>query len=146
MSAMTFDLGFLSSVGFDATLGLVLDSVSVDETIGHLDPDDRHHQPYGLIHGGVYCSIVESLGSVGAAAYAMDQGVDGAVGLSNSTDFLRFHREGRLDARGTPIHQGRTQQLWLVEITRASDGKPVARGQLRIYNLASGEAIGGTGA
>ena len=69
----------------------------------------------------------------------------GSVGLSNSTDFLRSHREGRLDATATPIHRGRSQQLWLVEITRASDGKTVARGQLRTYNLASDEVIGGTG-
>ncbi len=142
---MTLDPAFLSSIGFDATIGLVLDSVSADEVIGHLDPDDRHRQPYGLIHGGVYCSIVESLGSVGAAAYVVDRGMAGAVGLSNATDFLRFHRDGRLDARAMPIHQGRTQQLWLVEITRASDGKPVARGQLRTYNLASDEVIGGAG-
>lgn len=143
---MMSDLGSLSSIGFDGTLGLVLDSVSVSEVTAHLEPDDRHRQPYGLVHGGVYCSIVESLGSVGSAAYAMERGMVGSVGLSNSTDFLRSHREGRLDARGIPIHQGRTQQLWLIEISRASDGKPVARGQLRTYNLASDEAIGGAGA
>jgi len=143
---MTSDLESLSSIGFDGTLGLVIDSVAVDQVTAHLEPDDRHRQPYGLVHGGVYCSIVESLGSVGSATYAIDRGMVGAVGLSNSTDFLRSHREGRLNARATPIHQGRTQQLWLVEITRASDGKPVARGQLRTYNLASDEAIGGRSA
>ena len=142
---MTSDLDHLSSIGFDGTLGLVLDSVAGDEVTAHLEPDDRHRQPLGLIHGGVYCAMVESLGSVGAAAYATARGMVGAVGLSNSTDFLRSHREGRLEARATPIHQGRTQQLWLVEISRASDGKPVARGQLRTYNLASDEAIGGVG-
>ena len=142
---MTSDFESLSSFGFDGTLGLVLESVGVDRVTGHLEPDDRHRQPYGLVHGGVYCSIVESLGSVGAAAYAIDRGMAGAVGLSNATDFLRSHRDGRLDARAAPIHQGRTQQLWLVEISRAADGKPVARGQLRTYNLASDEAIDGTG-
>lgn len=143
---MTTDPGFLSSLGFDATLGLEIDHVSTVEVTAHLDPDDRHRQPYGLVHGGVYCAIVESLGSVGSAAYAIDRGMVGSVGLSNSTDFLRSHRDGRLEARATPIHQGRTQQLWLVEITRASDHETVARGQLRTYNLVSDEAIGGTGA
>lgn len=142
---MTTDPGFLSSVGFDATLGLMLDHVSTEEVTAHLDPDDRHRQPYGLVHGGVYCSIVESLGSVGSAAYALNRGMLGSVGVSNSTDFLRSHRDGRLEARATPIHRGRTQQLWLVEISRASDGKAVARGQLRTYNLVSEDAIGGTG-
>lgn len=142
---MTSHLESLSSIGFDGTLGLVIDSVAVDLVEAHLEPDDRHRQPYGLVHGGVYCAIVESLGSVGSAAYAMGRGMVGSVGLSNSTDFLRSHREGRLDAVATPIHQGRSQQLWLVEITRGSDGKTVARGQLRTYNLESDEAIGGTG-
>ena len=142
---MTTDPRALSNIGFDATLGLVLDSVSPDLVIAHLEPDDRHLQPYGLVHGGVYCSIVESLGSVGSALHAIERGLVGAVGLSNSTEFLRSHREGRLDARATPIHQGRSRQLRLVEITRASDGKPVARGQLSTYNLTSDEVIGGTG-
>ncbi len=134
-----------ASMGFDETLGLQIDSVTSTEVTGHLDPDDRHRQPFGLVHGGVYCAIVESLGSVGSAAHAMEKGMLGAVGLSNSTDFLRSHREGRLEARATPVHQGRSQQLWLVEITRAADGKTVARGQLRTYNLVSDEAIGGAG-
>ena len=112
----------VASMGFDETLGLEIDSVASTEVIGHLDPDDRHRQPHGLVHGGVYCAVVESLGSVGSAAYAMERGMLGAVGLSNATDFLRSHREGRLEARATPIHQGRSQQLWLVEITRAADG------------------------
>jgi uncharacterized protein (TIGR00369 family) len=134
-----------ASMGFDETLGLQIDGVSSTEVTGHLDPVDRHRQPYGLVHGGVYCAIVESLGSVGSAAYAMERGMLGAVGLSNSTDFLRSHREGRLEARATPIHQGRSQQLWQVAITRAVDGKLVARGQLRTYNLVSDEAIGAAG-
>lgn len=133
------------SMGFDETLGLRIDSVSTTRVTGHLDPDDRHRQPYGLVHGGVYCSIVESLGSVGSAAFAIERGMVGAVGMSNATDFLRSHRDGRLEATATAIHQGRTRQLWLVEITRSVDGKLVARGQLQTHNLESDEAIGGTG-
>jgi uncharacterized protein (TIGR00369 family) len=135
--------GSMWSLGFDATLGLNIDSASSIEVTAHLDPDDRHRQPYGLVHGGVYCSIVESLGSVGSALHAIEHGMSGAVGMSNSTDFLRSHRDGRLEARATPIHQGRSRQLWLVEITRVSDGKLVARGQLSTHNLVSDEAIGG---
>jgi 1,4-dihydroxy-2-naphthoyl-CoA hydrolase len=57
-----------------------------------------------------------------------------AVGLNNSTDFLRATTEGRLDVLAEPIIQGRTQQLWQVTITRA-DGKPVARGTVRLQNV-----------
>lgn len=135
----------LSSMGFDETLGLHIDSASTTEVTGHLEPDDRHRQPFGLVHGGVYCSIVESLGSVGSALHAIERGMEGAVGLSNATDFIRSHREGRLEAKATPIHQGRSRQIWLVEITRSTDGKVVARGQLQAHNLESDEVIGGTG-
>lgn len=132
------------AAGFDETLGLTYVTAGPDEVVAHLDPRDELRQPYGLVHGGVYCTIVESLGSVGSALYAQSLGMAGAVGVSNSTDFLRSHRDGRLTAVATPIHRGRTQQLWLVEITRDSDAKVVARGQLRTYNLPSEDVIGGT--
>ena len=57
-----------------------------------------------------------------------------AVGLSNHTDFLRAHREGRLDVRARPVHQGRTGQLWHCDITR-EDGKLVAQGRVRLQNV-----------
>ncbi len=129
--------------GFDETLGLIYTAAGPDAVVAHLDPTDELRQPYGLVHGGVYCSIVESLGSLGSALYARSLGMEGAVGVSNSTDFLRSHRDGRLAAVATPIHRGRTQQLWLVEITRDTDAKLVARGQLRTYNLPSDDVIGG---
>jgi 1,4-dihydroxy-2-naphthoyl-CoA hydrolase len=58
-----------------------------------------------------------------------------AVGVSNLTDFLRPHRGGRLSVVATPIFQGRTQQLWQVEIRRGDDDKLVARGQVRLQNV-----------
>lgn len=131
--------------GFDTILGLVYTATGPDEVTAYLDPRDDLRQPYGLIHGGVYCAVVESLGSIGASLHARSLGMFGAVGMSNSTDFLRSHRDGRLHGVATPIHQSRTQQLWLVEISRESDGKTVGRGQLRAYNLRSAPATGGAG-
>ncbi|HZQ30373.1 MAG TPA: PaaI family thioesterase, partial [Mycobacterium sp.] len=61
------------------------------------------------------------------------------VGVSNHTDFLRSARDGRLTAVGTPIHRGRLQQLWLVEITD-EQGRLVARGQVRLQNLPPDES------
>ena len=63
------------------------------------------------------------------------EGVAGVVGTSNLTDFLRSHSHGRVDAIATPVFVGRNQQLWSVEISRTSDGKLVARGQVRFQNL-----------
>jgi uncharacterized protein (TIGR00369 family) len=59
----------------------------------------------------------------------------GAVGLSNKTDFLRATTEGVLLGTATPIHRGRTQQLWQVDVTRETDGKLVAQGQVRLQNV-----------
>ncbi len=114
-----------------ATLGLVWDRLSLHEVAGHLEIDDRHRQPYGIVHGGVWCSVVESLASVAGALQVASSGRY-VVGVSNSTDFLRSHREGRVDALATPIHVGRTQQLWQVRLSRASDGREIARGQVRL--------------
>jgi 1,4-dihydroxy-2-naphthoyl-CoA hydrolase len=55
--------------------------------------------------------------------------------VSNATDFLRPHRTGRLQVVAVPIQQGRTQQLWQVEIRRPDDHKLVARGQVRLQNI-----------
>jgi uncharacterized protein (TIGR00369 family) len=122
--------------GFTDLLGLVLREATPDLCVGAIDAGESHHQPLGLVHGGVYASLVETLASTGAALWAIEQGMAGVVGVSNSTDFLRAHRRGPLTGTATPIHRGRTQQLWLVEVTRDSDGKLVARGQVRLQNLA----------
>ncbi len=116
---------------------LVLDEISPDRVTGHLVVGPDHHQPFGLVHGGVWCSVVETVASVGAAHLAIERfGSATCVGVANQTDFLRSMREGRVDVTGWPVHAGRTQQLWQVEITRADDGALVARGQVRLQNLA----------
>jgi len=116
------------------TLGLVWDRISLAEVAGHLEVDERHRQPYGIVHGGVWCAVVESLASVAAALQVAASGRF-VVGVSNSTDFLRSHREGRVDAVATPVHVGRSQQLWQVVLSRTSDGAPIARGQVRLANV-----------
>jgi len=116
------------------TLGLVWDRISRDATHAHIEIDDRHRQPYGIVHGGVWCAVVESLASVSAALKVAGSGRF-VVGVSNATDFLRSHRQGRVDAVATPIHVGRSQQLWLVVLTRSGDGAQIARGQVRLANI-----------
>lgn len=116
--------------GFVALLGLEVDTATPTGVTGHLDAGPHHHQPAGLVHGGVFAAVAETLASVGAALAGRDGTL--AVGVSNTTDFFRPHREGRLDAAAEPIHVGRTQQVWQVIMTRAADGKLVARGQVRL--------------
>lgn len=114
---------------------LQLDEVGATRVTGHLVVGPDHHQPFGLVHGGVWCSVVETVASVGAYHAGQQFGVATVVGVSNLTDFLRSMTEGRVDVAGWPIHVGRSQQLWQVEINRAVDGKLVARGQVRLQNL-----------
>ena len=127
---------------FTDMIDLVFDIISAERVTASLEPQAKHHQPYGIVHGGVYAAIVESLASYGAGVVAWQMG-KAVVGVSNTTDFIRAHRTGRLEAEGTPVHVGRTQQIWQVVITRASDGKVVARGQVRLHNV-DPEALGGS--
>ena len=114
--------------------GLVLDEISGTRVTAHIDLGARHLTPWGVIHGGVYTTAVESVASIGASAAVFERG-QFAVGLNNTTDFLRSMREGTVDIVAEPVIQGRTQQLWRVIITRREDGKAVAQGQVRLQNV-----------
>jgi 1,4-dihydroxy-2-naphthoyl-CoA hydrolase len=114
--------------------GLRIENASGDEVRGWIDLDEQHHTPWGVVHGGVYAAAVESAASLGASAAVRDR-EQFAVGVNNNTDFLRPVTQGRVDVVAEPIMQGKGQQLWQVVITRADDGKEVARGQVRLQNV-----------
>ena len=113
-------------------LGVELSEVSGDRVVATWEARPELHQPYGIVHGGVHCSVVETLASAGAATWLGDRGQ--VVGVNNNTDFYRAVREGTLTSTATPLHRGRSQQVWLVE-TLDQDGKVAARGQVRLQNL-----------
>jgi uncharacterized protein (TIGR00369 family) len=114
--------------------GLRIEEIRGDEVRGWIDLDEEHHTPWGVVHGGVYAAAVESAASLGASAAVKDS-EQFAVGVNNNTDFLRPVTKGRVDVVAEPIMQGKGQQLWQVVITRADDGKEVARGQVRLQNV-----------
>lgn len=97
-----------------------------------LGPDQ--HTPWGVVHGGAYTTAIESAASVGASAAVLERG-QFAVGVNNTTDFVRPLVRGRVRVVAEPIHQGATQQLWAVTVSRADDGKLLARGQVRLQNV-----------
>ncbi|MEV6773979.1 PaaI family thioesterase [Nocardia sp. NPDC051030] len=122
--------------GMDSGLGIRYDLVTPDSVQLSIDLGPQHHQPAGIVHGGVYTAIVEAAGSSSGSAWlAHHQTGQTIVGVTNTTDFLRPMRHGRAIAVSTPVHRGRTQQLWLVEIRDADSGKLVARGHLRGQNV-----------
>jgi 1,4-dihydroxy-2-naphthoyl-CoA hydrolase len=113
--------------------GLQLDEVGPTVVTGWIDLGPEHHQPWGLVHGGVYTTAIESAASVGASTAASEHGL-AAVGVNNNTNFLRSTVAGRVDVRATAIQQGRTAQLWEVRISD-SDHRLVAIGQVRLQNV-----------
>ncbi|MDQ3658072.1 MAG: PaaI family thioesterase [Actinomycetota bacterium] len=113
--------------------GLRLEETGGSRVRGWIDLGEDHHTPWGVVHGGVYTAAVESAASIGASAAVEERG-QFAVGVNNSTDFLRPISEGRVEVIAEPIIQGKSQQLWQVIITR-EDGKEVARGQVRLQNV-----------
>lgn len=120
--------------GFDNEIGLTYLEVNPDGGRANLRIDESLLQPGGIVHGGVYCALVESLASVSGQAWLSEQGSGTVVGVNNNTDFLRAISSGTVYAVSTPIHRGRRQQLWLVTITD-EDNRVVARGQVRLQNI-----------
>ncbi len=125
--------------GFDLVLGLELVEASGDRVAARLPVQPHLHQPYGIVHGGVWCSVVESAASVGGALWFGDRGH--VVGVSNHTNFVRAVRDGVVDVEALPVHRGRTQQLWQVTVVDPAK-KLVAQGEVRLANVAP-EALGG---
>ena len=101
---------------FDALYGLEVLEMTEDLVRAQVAVSDKVKQPMGLVHGGVYASIAESIAS-GATARAVVGAGNMAQGLSNQTSFLRPILEGTIHATARPRHKGRTTWVWEVEIT-----------------------------
>jgi 1,4-dihydroxy-2-naphthoyl-CoA hydrolase len=103
-------------VGFDRLYGLELVELSAEEVRARVQLRDELKQPMGLLHGGVYASIAESITSLATALGVLDDG-DVAMGLSNNTSFLRPVTEGAVHAQATRLHKGRTTWVWDVRFS-----------------------------
>jgi uncharacterized protein (TIGR00369 family) len=101
---------------FDALYGLEVLELGEEEVRGRVPVNDGVRQPMGLVHGGVFASIAESLTSMATAQAVMAEG-QAAMGLSNQTSFLRPITEGTVHAVARRRHRGRTTWVWEVEIS-----------------------------
>ena len=104
------------AVGFDALLGLELLECTDELVRAQLPVRDELRQPIGLVHGGVFASIAETLASVGTAAVVFGEG-NAAMGLSNQTSFVRPITDGTIHGRAVRRHRGRTTWIWDIEIS-----------------------------
>jgi uncharacterized protein (TIGR00369 family) len=135
-AAPHLDAGSLEAASaFVRAAGLILDEVTGSRVTGHLQLGPDHHTPWGIVHGGVYSAAIESAASIGASAAVREVG-QVAVGLTNTTHYLRSMTAGRVLVDAGPLHQGRTQQLWRVDITDES-GRLIAHGEVRLQNVAA---------
>lgn len=117
---------------FDDLLGVRLSAASGERVVASLTVRPELLQPHGLVHGGVYASVVEGTAALGANLWLGEEGA--AVGVSNHTDFLRAVSEGELTAHATPLQRGRRLQLWQVTMTDESD-RLVAHATVKLANL-----------
>ncbi len=104
--------------GFDRLYGLQLLDYDDAEVTARVVVRDELKQPAGLVHGGVYAAIAESLASIATAIAVIAEG-NMAMGLSNSTSFLRPITEGTIHAHAKRLHRGRTTWVW--DVTFADD-------------------------
>lgn len=106
----------LEPVGFDALYGLELLEVTAEVGRAQVKVGPEHLQPFGLVHGGVYAAISESIASICTAVAVVPDGKV-ASGISSQTSFLRPITEGTIHARAVRKHAGRTTWVWEVELT-----------------------------
>jgi 1,4-dihydroxy-2-naphthoyl-CoA hydrolase len=123
--------------GFEDVLGVRYVELSGDRVVLESDVVPHLHQPYGIVHGGVHCSLIETAASIGAALWFGDKG--NVVGVA-----IRAVREGTLTTTATPVQRGRTMQLWQVDV-QSEDGRLVARGEVRLANIANADHLGRSG-
>jgi 1,4-dihydroxy-2-naphthoyl-CoA hydrolase len=100
----------------DGTLGVEVTEAGPDGAKGRIAVSDKVRQPYGLVHGGVFAAMAETLASMATAMSVYDDGMI-AVGLSNHTSFMRPITEGYVNGEGRPRHKGRSTWVWEVDFT-----------------------------
>lgn len=123
-----------ADTAFEKEIGLVFTELSADVARAQIEIQPKLLQPFGIVHGGVYCSMIESMASIAAYTWLAANGGGAVVGVNNNTDFLRAISSGTVYGTAEPVHRGRRQQLWQVTITD-DDERLVARGQVRLQNL-----------
>jgi uncharacterized protein (TIGR00369 family) len=128
--------------GWPGVMEISITHATQDEVRAELTVSTKHLQPYGVVHGGVHCGLIETLASIGAALYALPRG-QSVVGLENSTSFVRAVRSGaKLHAVSTPITRGRRTQVWEARVLDDEE-RIVATGRVRLLCLEPDQALAG---
>ena len=111
--------------GWTKEMGIVILTATPDEVTCAFEVGEKHHQGFGIVHGGVHAGVVETLASIGAALVAKPRG-QRVVGVENNTSFIRAVRSGRLHANARPCgccastRSGRWAERLRAELRRAT--------------------------
>jgi 1,4-dihydroxy-2-naphthoyl-CoA hydrolase len=105
-----------SPSGFAEEIGTEWIDLDPDNARARVAVEPRHLQPYGIVHGGVYATLAESICSAATYGAVYEQGMV-AIGQANDTTFLRPINQGHINASARTRHRGRTTWIWDVEIT-----------------------------
>ena len=127
--------------GYNQAMGIRFVKAEPDEVVAELEIDDQHLMPYGLVHGGVHASMIETVCSTAAALNLMSEGKN-TVGLENSTSFLRAVRSGKLRCTARPLVRGNRSHVWECEV-QDDRGRLVASGRVRMLVLEAGAEAAG---
>ena len=127
--------------GFNNAMGLTFIKATPDEFVAEIEIADHHMQPYGLVHGGVYAGMIETMCSTGAALTVWEENKS-TVGLENNTSFLKAVRKGRLRCTARPLVKGKRSHVWEASI-HDDKNRLVAVGRVRLMVLESGAAVDG---
>jgi 1,4-dihydroxy-2-naphthoyl-CoA hydrolase len=84
---------------------------------GRIPVTEDLKQPFGLVHGGVFATLAESICSRATALAVWKEEGMIAVGQSNSATFMRPITEGHVNALARRRHRGRTTWVWDVEVS-----------------------------
>ena len=111
-------------------IGLEVVEVSDELARGRVPVGDNVKQPFGIVHGGLFATLAETLASVATAMAVMGDGMV-AMGQSNATSFLRPISSGTVHGEARRRHRGRTTWIWDVEMTD-DDGRLCAISRMTI--------------
>ena len=126
--------------GWVQAMGVVITRATTDEVEAEWTVEDKHHQAYGIVHGGVHAGVIETLASIGAALVALPRR-QRVVGLENTTSFIRAVRAGKLRGLARPVTRGRSTQVWEAWI-RDEENRLVAQGRVRLLCIADDAKLG----
>ena len=98
------------------TLKMEFIDIGEDFLVAKMEVTPKVHQPDGVLHGGATVALAESVGS--AASYlSVDREKQMVRGIVISANHVKGISNGFVYAKATPIHRGRTTQLWEIRVT-----------------------------